>query len=286
MRSAPAVVLLLLAGCGSSEVVVVDPHGAPPEPYDGPMTAPVSYADRATPLERSGAAGLALECDGEPWAGGSGSYDDGLAEVSGSVDDVVADWVEDAWPGYVPTEGYRVERVDGDRVLLSLDVDRRTRVAVIAHGEVTDYRHETGWGVESWAQCDVSELPPEVSDQLGIGVWTDEAGDRVPTDAVRSFAGSEHCDWQDATFLRLGSDEGGPEADVAEYLRDPSGELDQLTHGSFEARSTLPEAARDTGWSRDGRRLWLTDDAAYLVSADDPGDVERWPATREPVGCA
>ena len=35
--------------------------------------------------------------------------------------------------------------------------------------------------------------------------------------------------------------------------------------------------------------LWLQPgrpDAAYLVSVDDPKDVERWPAAKDGVGCA
>jgi hypothetical protein len=32
--------------------------------------------------------------------------------------------------------------------------------------------------------------------------------------------------------------------------------------------------------------LWLGDDAAYLVDVDDPGDVERRPAAKEPIMCA
>jgi hypothetical protein len=48
----------------------------------------------------------------------------------------------------------------------------------------------------------------------------------------------------------------------------------------------LPAGANDTGWRRDGRRLWLTREAAYLVDHEDPRDIERWPAATERIACA
>lgn len=44
------------------------------------MSLPADYADKATVLERSGAAGRALECDGMPYSGGGGDYVDGGLE--------------------------------------------------------------------------------------------------------------------------------------------------------------------------------------------------------------
>ena len=58
---------------------------------------------------------------------------------------------------------------------------------------------------------------------------------------------------------------------------------------TFSADSKVPPDARDTGWHDNGRELWLQPglpDAAYLVSVDDPKDVERWPAAKDGVGCA
>jgi len=139
-----------------------------------------------------------------------------------------------------------------------------------------------GWGVESWATCDPAELPASVTDALGIGVWEDPSGRRVPVTEVRSFQGDEHCDWQDITFLLL-----GPDGDADEYVRDPSGELDELLRTTYDANAVLPDDATDTGLHRDGRRLWLGvgHETAYLVALDDPHDVERWPAAKRPIGC-
>jgi hypothetical protein len=152
--------ILLLAGCGTSTTPV---SGEPvDEPYDGPMSLPPDFSDDATPLERSGAAGQALECDGAPYAGGGGdNADGGLESVQASPEQALDNWLDnEAWAYQVPESGYRVERDDGDRVLLSYDVGKQTKLAFVAADGIGDYNDDEGWGVESWAQCDPSELRP------------------------------------------------------------------------------------------------------------------------------
>jgi hypothetical protein len=182
----------------------------------------------------------------------------------------------------LPDDEYRVEREDGGRVLLSYDVDGRTKVAVIAADDVRDWDGDEGWGVETWAQCDPAELPAPATDELGIGVWHTAGGDPVPVTRIRSDAGPEHCDWQDITFLTLGSGE-----QERQFLRDTTGELQRSLTTTYDGRAVLPQDATDTGFERNGRHLWLDPDgtAAYLVRTDDPTDVERWPAEKEPIGC-
>lgn len=282
--------LLLLAGCGSSSVVA---EGGPvSSPYDGPMDLPVDHSDMATVAERSGAAGRALECDGRPYDGGGADYDSGLASVQGSAEGALENLFEQDFLGrQLPADGYRVEREDNGRVLFSYDVGEQTKIAFVAADSVRDYDDDEGWGVEAWAQCDPAELPAEVTEALDLEVWEDESGARVPVTKVRSFPGAEHCDWEDITFLHL-----GPERDPDEYLRDPTGELAELLRTTYDASAALPDGATDTGFRRDGRQLWLgkqlgnrlgnRHDAAYLVSVEDPHDVERWPAAKRPIGCA
>jgi hypothetical protein len=269
----------LLAGCGSS--VVVD--GQPVDhPYDGPMKLKQDFADNATVLDRSGAAGRALECDGKPYEGGAGDYiDGGLESVQDGPASALDNWLDNEW-SQLPDTGYRVERDDRDRVLLSYDVDERTKIAFITANGLRDYKHHTGWGVESWAMCDPSELP-QVAEALGIDVWQDATGARVPVTVISSFQGPEHCDWQDITFLVLGS---GRNAD--EYVRDTHGEFRGLLRTTYDGNAALPKGAIDTGYHHDGRQLWLGagHDNAYLVSLQHPGDVERWPAAKKQIGCA
>ena len=261
--------LLLTAGCGEGVVIGESTVAAP---YDGPMHVE-AVPDHPDVMKRSGAAGRALECDGRPYLGGSG-YDSGPEEIGSDARAGFAAWVEVS--GFtLPPEGYVVERDDGERVLFSYDMGDATKVAVIVKDGIRG-GDKTGWGVESWASCDPSELPERVTEALDIGVWTDAEGRRVPVTTIRSSQGDEHCGWQDITFLDMSE----PPHET-QFLRDPEGEL--VT--GYDATARVPSGATDTGFSRDGRRLWTTDEAAYLVSTDDPGDVERWPVATEPGGC-
>ena len=262
------------AGCGSGAgdgSAVVGGHSSVP-PYQGPLNAKAAVE--------------ALECDGErPFFRGTGSYDSGLETVQSSPAEAFDDYVEESGIGYrAPVKGYRVEREDADRALLSYDVRDRSKVAVVLRDGIRDWNGDVGWGVVAWAMCDPAELPADVTDELNVGVWQDESGRRVPVTRVRSFQGAEHCSWTDITFLLIGPDER--RADW--YVRDASGELSELLRGSFAADATLPDGATFTGWTRGGRRLWLGPgkEAAFLVDGDDPGAVERWPAAKEPILCA
>ena len=266
---AVAVVWLALGGTGCGSSAVVEGR-SDARPYDGPLTA--------------AAAVKALECDGETPAGRfEGDYGGGLATVQAGAEAAFEDYVETGGLGFeVPREGYRIERADVRGALLAYDVRDRTKVAVVLRDGIRDWDGDRGWGVAAWAHCDPSEFPAEVTDALNIGVWEDAAGRRVPVTRIRSFRGAEHCSWTHVTFLLVGPDQRSADW----YVRDPSGELAPSLRGDFDPAARLPDRARDTGWQRDGRRLWLAPDAAYLVDREDPGDVERWPKAREPVTCA
>jgi hypothetical protein len=276
---------LLLVGCGNETVIDAEPAATP---YDGPMDVKPDYGDSATPLEASGSAGLALECAGEPRRGGGGDYvDGGLETVQDSPEEALENWL-DQESAEVPEHGYRVERVDGGRVLLSYDVDDRTRVAVIVRDDITDFDDDTGWGVESWSSCDPAELGADFAEELDVDLWSDADGHLVPTLDVMSYPGPEHCDWQDTTWLRIGQDADN-DRDFDTYLSDDEDGMfaDQLSTEP-DASAALPKDATDTGWQRDGRELWLGENprAAYLVSVDDGSDVQLWPLVTEQIGCA
>lgn len=268
MRIAIPIAVVLFAGCGSA-VVERDRSATPP--YDGPLEA--------------GAAVAALECEGEsPYQRGDGVYDDGLATVQGSAEAALDDYMsESGLSSLMPSDRYAVEREQDGRVLLSYDVESRMKVAMFAADDVRDWNGDEGWGVRAWAQCDPSELPPKVTDDLNIGVWEDESGRRVPVTRIQSFQGAEHCSWTDITFLLV-----GPEKTADWYVRDTGGDLSELLRTTFASDASLPEGATDTGLRRDDRQLWIAPDeqAAYSVSLDDPQDVERWPAAKQPIRCA
>lgn len=244
------------------------------------MVVDQEFSDDADVMRRAGAAALALECDGAPDNGGAGDYDSGLSSTQNSAEEAVANWFAEDSAGGLPKEGYRLEREVDDRVLFSYNVEGRTKVAFIVANDVRDYNDDVGWGVESWATCNAAELPAKFTDAEGIQVWLDRDGRRVSTAIVSSYQGAEHCDWQDISFLTLGSDP------KHQYVRDVDGEFGDLLDGTYDAHASLPADAIDSGFTRDGRVLWLVKGkAAYLVSATDASDVERWPVARERILC-
>jgi hypothetical protein len=130
--------------------------------------------------------------------------------------------------------------------------------------------------METYAQCDPAEFPPEVTDQLGIQVWVNQHGERVPTTVIRSSQGPAHCDWDGATFLDLHGDT---------FVRDPDGVLPPEWFSlTFDPDATLPDDANDTGYRLDRQALWVAADrsAVYIATGND---VERWPAASDFVGC-
>jgi hypothetical protein len=267
-------VALCCVGCGSGgeDGSAVEGGRSSAPPYKGPLNAPAAVD--------------ALECDGKrPFFRATGSYDSGLETVQPSAADAFDDYVDASGIGYrAPVTGYRIERAQAHRALISYDVGDRTKVAVVLADGIRDWNGDVGWGVLAWAVCDPAEFPDAVTDELNVGVWQDASGRRVPVTRVRSFQGAEHCSWTDITFLLI-----GPDVRRADwYVRDTSGELADHLRGEFDSAARLPDDATFTGWSRHGRQLWIGPDkrAAYLVDSDDPRLVERWPASTEPILCA
>ena len=241
----------------------------PPDPYAGPLYAEPHTGTR---IDRAGAAGAVVTCDtlGTDLGFNRGRSDD--REAGATPESALLGWVDDltwSWP----TAGWRLERRDGDRVLFTYPVDGVVKQAVVVHdGETVS---GAGWYVESWAQCDLSELPRAVTDRAGVLIWTDSDGAPVPTSTVVSWPGPEHCDWQDSTVLGVGK---------ARYWRRPPHYLADSLDGRYVAATPLPAGAEDTGFARGGEHLWLAADghAAYVGSRRS---VEVWPREARPIGC-
>lgn len=264
-----AALLLLLLGCDTGPDVISE--GAPVEdPYDGPLYLRVAEPDHPDPLVRAGAAGRALECSGQPYAGSTGrnwGVTSGLATPTEALEAFIGN---DG--ALVPRGGYRLERETQNRVLFSYDMSGDTKVAVI----VAENTEGVGWSMETFAECDPAELPDAVTDELGIDVWVNEKNERVPITTIQSSRGAEHCDWGSATFLSLGD---------YIFVKDPQGVLPQESlSGPFVPDIALPEDAEDTGYILDGQRLWVGADrsSAFIVTQQR---VERWPVATSSVGC-
>jgi hypothetical protein len=93
------------------------------------------------------------------------------------------------------------------------------------------------------------------------------------SETVFEGKGSEHCGWQDLTFLSWNS---------RSFVRDVNGKLSKYTPVPVEADATTAPGSTFTGWHDGQRELW-TDPRSdkngplsiYIVS---PDGVERWPA--------
>ncbi|MDH6213820.1 hypothetical protein [Streptomyces pseudovenezuelae] len=275
---ATVVVASAAVACGSEkgqDMVVAGT--APAVPYSGPLHVPTKNLDedsaRATRIE-SGAAGRALECDGEIYSGG-GSDPWSKGDGASTPEEGLRAFFDMEQPAY-PDHGYRVERREADRVLYSFDVAGRTKVAVVV---AKDQKNRPGWGPDTSASCDPAELPASYTDGQWYEIWTDARGKRVPIAKVHSSVGAEHCDWEKAHFLSLGEGEGDMQGRL--YARDPDGVLaDSMLTSAYDGDVRMPADAHDTGYRRGGWHLWLTDDdssRAYVRTADG---VEAWPQVR------
>lgn len=273
MRTWSAVVIAVgtcvsLAACGGTQPEAgSSAEGA----YDGPLH--VSREDARHPS--AGAAGDVVDCGawGDGGSSGDGVYAEGATADSPSGALEVAR-SERAFDGV--QEGLQVAKEEEDRVLYVVEVDGVVKQAVIVHdGPATEGAGGPGWYVESWARCDYAELPRDFTDSIGLQVWTDAQGDRVPTTTIESSTGPEHCDWQSMTFLSLGD---------AEYVRDPQPGLEEFVAGSYQEHAVLPDDAVDTGYQRSGDHLWLSPDKARAY-VGTPRDVEVWPREVQPLGC-
>ncbi|MFH0172550.1 hypothetical protein [Streptomyces cacaoi] len=272
-------VVLTAVGCGAGDEKDVVVEGTPPAtPYAGPLDIATKELDESTPeamRSASGAAGRALECDGEiSWGGGP----DGWSERDGG--DTPEEGLRLYFDMFEPTgphSGFRVEREEADRVLFSYDVAGRTKVAVVV---ARDQKDRPGWGPETNASCDPAELPASVTDSGDPEIWTDRQGERVATTTLSSYPGAEHCGWESAHFLGMGRGE-----DHRQYVRDPDGVIEEdLLTSPYDGDAAMPADAHDTGYRYGDRRLWLTDDAstAYVRTSDG---VEAWPLAKDMVAC-
>ncbi|MFJ4466576.1 hypothetical protein ACIP2X_03550 [Streptomyces sp. NPDC089424] len=277
-RTAGAVLLAVTAtGCaadqGDREDLVIT--GTPPaRPYDGPLHLPARpTGDRAAPAPDldAGAAGRALECDGEIWTGGpSGGW--GEADGGATPEEGLAVYFE-VEQAEVPDHGYRAERTSAERVLYSFDVAGRTKVAVVV---AKDRPGSPGWGPETSAVCDPVELPAWFTDTRPYDLWTDAHGARVPFTELHTVRGDAHCGWESVTFL---------ETRGVTYARDPEGALPAtMLAGRYLPAARLPADARDTGHHLGERRLWRSADTTAVYVQDSDG-VESWPRVEPGRGC-
>jgi hypothetical protein len=265
-------VALAVGGCSDEHAVSSSEPAR--HPYNGPLFVPRDDAEHPG----AGAAGDVVDC--RTW--GDGGFSDEAVYAHGATADSPEQALENARSEMIfggAQEGLRVAKQDEDRVLYVLEVAGMVKQAVIVHnGPATEGAGGPGWHVESWAHCDYSELPRWFTDSIGLQIWTDASGRPVPTTTIQAWKGPEHCDWQSMTFLVLGDER-------PIYVREPPPSLDEYFAESYDPHAELPADAIDTGFSRDGKHLWLSADRQQaFVGTED--EVEAWPRDVKGLGCA
>lgn len=269
----------LLAACGSSAPNEAGLSETSPTPAGSLPLVDLSQrpvADDPDPSLRAGAAANFVECEYGVWQGGWTS-DFGPLGSGADPDGALDDMIEGEILG-IPDEGLRAAGRDQDRVLYTYEVAGSPKLSVVvADSTNVALDTEDRWAVETFASCDPAEFDPSTDDRFPINVWQDADGDRVPTSVISSARGPEHCGWESATFLVL---------DGVGYISDPEGVLGGGGFvAPFDGDAELPSDATDTGYRREGRRLWLSNDRAIaFIVTDDV--VEAWPSSTEQFGCA
>jgi hypothetical protein len=247
--------------------------------YDGPL----HLAEGEGRYPQGGAAGNVVDCN----AWGTGGTFQGDVYSEGATSDSPAKAVETAYSEglfWSMPEGLAVAAHSDDRVLYVVEVGGLSKGALIVHdGQGTEGTGGDGWYVESWAVCDIVELPANFVEKLGYEVWTDKDGQVVPTRRLEVFHGAEHCDWQDMTFLNLGHWDD----QVPTFVRDPDPDpyLREYLAEPYQAHTTLPADAVDSGFRRGDNVLWLAPDRSRAYVGAAPDDVEMWPRMVERLGC-
>lgn len=246
--------------------------------YDGPLY--LAEGDGRHP--RAGAAGDVVDCDA--WGTGGAFRGDVYSEGATSDSPTAAVTTAHSEGLWSMPRDLAVAAESDDRVLYVAEVAGRPKAALIVHdGQGTEGAGGDGWYPESWAVCDLVELPADFVAELGYEIWTDAGGQIVPTRRLTVFRGAEHCDWQDMTFLSLGTwDDQAPT-----FVRDPDPDpyLSEYLAEPYLPHTTLPADAVDSGVRRGQDRLWLAPDRARAYVGTAPGDVEMWPRMVKRLGC-
>ena len=214
-----------------------------------------------------------LSCDGPPATLGGEVSDPGGRWVGDSPDATLAAFLRPGNPyASLPLAGYTQIHLDTHWASYAHVVDGHPK-AIIILGDQSELG--PGWAVLGLRACDASEFDPSVPLSFPVTIWTDSAGNRVPTTTIRSGLGPAHCDW-DVIWLQTGD---------ALFFRDVEGMMTEFTTSTFAVVTEVPAAAVDSGFRSGSLALWIdpTGDA-YLVS---PAQIERWPRSTEPhLACA
>lgn len=251
---------------------------------DGPPTttgeAETSYAGPLDAAGRFGAAGRAVDCL-HPAVGSrhrAEVYGDGA--TSRTSEAAVETAFSEGLFLSVPDVALGLAAEDDDRQLLTYEAGGRVLLALLLRdGPATAGAGGPGWYLEAWARCDFAEFPSDVAREAGYLTWTDRQGAPVPVAQVYTSARDfDGCGSPQTRWLLV--DDAGRRA--RSYVADPDGSLADHVAGPYRGDVPLPADARDTGWERESRHLWLAADDRFAY-VGEPGSVAAWP--RFESGC-
>lgn len=232
-------------------------------------------ADNSDPALGAGAAADFVDCEHGIWQGG-GAMDFGPRGSGPDPDAALEDMIEQGTLG-IPDDGFMAVGRDDDRILYVYEVGGIPKASlVIVDSSKVDIDSEDLWAIEAFASCDLAEFDPSTDGSSPRDVWENADGVRVPTSVISSARGPQHCGWESATFLRF---------DGKSYVSDPAGVLsDAGLVVPFDDDAELPSDSIDTGYQREGRRVWLSSDrtVAFIVTGDS---VEAWPSATDEIVC-
>ena len=92
--------------------------------------------------------------------------DGGLERVQDDPLAAVDDLLTEGFRGPLPEAGYTVASSGSEQALVVHEVDGAVTVAFVVEDGVEDWDGGEGWGVTSYAACDVAELPPDLRGRL------------------------------------------------------------------------------------------------------------------------
>lgn len=233
-----------------------------------------SFSPEPAPAWAADLAGQ-LDCVGDMVGLGGEIPDNGSAETYGATpDDALATFLGPSNPyATLPASGFEPLHLEPHWAEFGYAVDGRTKTVVVL-SDTTIYG--TGWAVMGLRSCDASEFDPSTPLTFPVTIWTDTAGQRVSTDAIRSHPGPAHCGHESATWLYVGRQL---------FFRDPKHVMADWSSTTYDADAALPKRAVDSGYRSGDTQLWIDPKGdAYLVG---PDRTERWPRSTDPdIGCA
>jgi hypothetical protein len=255
----------------------VTPSTAASAPVPSPI--PSAAASPALEVRPVWAVDLAshLDCDGPPSTTGMDVPDPPSPLDPGVTPEEALTNILIDYPN-LPATGWTRPFVEDHWAVQRYLVNDRAKVHVVGTNQFPDAPSETRWQVVGLRACDPSEFDPK--DVGGGGtIWRDAADVPVRTDVITSSQGPGHCGLERTILLTF---KGGS----VDYVRDPNGDLRDYSVVTFDSDATLPEDAVDTGLHTDEWHLFTIPSGRAVFVRTPDGTIERWPRTKQPIGCA